>query len=86
MTRITLTALAILVLTGCQASLEVADEPAELIPSIYAIQGRPVVCVAEPHEGKQSWPSMCAPVGRWMACTETEETLDCSQGRPARMD
>lgn len=86
MTRIILTVGILAALTGCQAA-PVAETPStEPVPALYAIQGRPVVCLAEPHEGKATWRSVCAPVGPWMACEETAETLQCATGRPARMD
>lgn len=77
---------AALALSGC-ASTPTAPPPATApAPVIYRNDGRPIVCLSEPHEGKTEWRAACAPIGPWAACTETADTLRCAGGRPTRYD
>lgn len=76
-------ALALLALLSFTAA---AQEPPPKV-AIYQINGVAVVCMSKPHGDEDaSWDAMCAPIGPWLSCTETEETLSCARGKPARFD
>lgn len=82
-------ALALLALSGCQATAPVAAGAADAqpVPRLIPLKGvGVVVCLSPEYEQGEKWRAACAPVGPFRPCIETRTTLDCSQaqGRPAR--
>lgn len=70
------------ILAGCAS--QQPPETTTPVPAIYEVQGVPVVCLSEPHDDAERWRAMCAPIGDWMPCAETAETLRCLTGQQTR--